>query len=68
MENVTVPKLQKPWYQVYTQKFVALLFWVILFVGYQWYAYSNYLAGLDVTQNLIEFLANRIIDILEVLR
>ena len=58
MENVTASKSNKPWYQVHAQKFVALLFWVILFLGYQWYAYTNHLTALEVTQNLIEFLAS----------
>jgi uncharacterized membrane protein YdjX (TVP38/TMEM64 family) len=60
MENVTTSTSQKPWYQVHAQKFIALLFWVILFLAYQWYAYSNNLSAFEVTQNLITFLANSI--------
>jgi uncharacterized membrane protein YdjX (TVP38/TMEM64 family) len=35
----------------------ALLFWVLIIVGYQWYAKSNGLTSLEVAQKLLSFLA-----------
>ncbi len=57
MENLTATTTQKPWYQAHAQKIIALLFWITLFLGYQWYAYSNNLSPLEVTRNLVDFLA-----------
>ena len=55
MENITTPP--KPWFREHAQKLVALLFWVLLIFGYQWYAYSNHLSALEVAQKLVDFLA-----------
>jgi len=60
MENVTATASEKPWYQVHAQKFVALLFWAVLMISYQWYAYTNHLSALQVMQNLLAFLTNSI--------
>lgn len=54
MENITAPP--KPWFREHAQKLVALLFWVLLILGYQWYAYTNHLSALEVAQNLVDFL------------
>jgi uncharacterized membrane protein YdjX (TVP38/TMEM64 family) len=56
MEKVNLPTPTKPWYREHAQKGFALLFWVILILGYQWYAISNNLTPLEVVRNLLEFL------------
>ncbi len=37
------------------QKWLALAFWVLAFAAYQWYAWRNDLAPLDVVRHLIDF-------------
>lgn len=58
MENTTIVASQKRWYEAHTQKLIALLFWVVLFSSYQWYAYSHQLSPLQVVQQLLTFLAD----------
>jgi uncharacterized membrane protein YdjX (TVP38/TMEM64 family) len=57
MENSTKLSASKPWYREHAQKLGALLFWVLIIVGYQWYAKSNGLTSLEVAQKLLSFLA-----------
>ncbi|MDP1546346.1 MAG: TVP38/TMEM64 family protein [Anaerolineales bacterium] len=48
----------KSWIQIHAQKLIALLFWVLLIVGYQWYANANHLSPLQVVQQLLDFMTN----------
>lgn len=41
------------WIRMHALKLLALLFWVILFGGYQWYAYQNTLSPVQVMQELL---------------
>ena len=45
----------KSWIQIHTQKFIVLLFWVLLITDYQWYAKVNHLSPLQVVQQLLVF-------------
>ncbi|NOT05353.1 MAG: TVP38/TMEM64 family protein [Anaerolineales bacterium] len=56
MENSA--QTPKPWFQAHAQKLIALLFWVLLIVGYQWYANGNHLSPLQVVQQLLDFMTN----------
>lgn len=59
MENTTpLPVPQKTFLKKHGQKIGALIFWLLLIVVYQWYAYSNNLSQLEVMQNLLAFLKN----------
>ena len=58
MENSTQIPSPKPWFQAHAQKLIALLFWVLLIVGYQWYANANHLSPLQVVQRLLDFMTN----------
>ncbi len=58
MENSTKISTSKPWVQEHAQKLGALLFWVLIIVGYQWYAKSNGLTSLEVAQQMLSFLSN----------
>jgi uncharacterized membrane protein YdjX (TVP38/TMEM64 family) len=58
MEKGITTSRPKPWYQDHAQKFVALLFWLTLIIGYQWYAFSNSLTPLQVVQNILDFLTH----------
>ncbi|NCP88602.1 TVP38/TMEM64 family protein, partial [bacterium] len=48
----------KSWFQQHAQKLIALLFWILLIVGYQWYASGNHLSPLQVVQQLLDFMTN----------
>lgn len=55
-----VEKLQPPFIKRHWQKIMALLFWLVLLGGYQWYAWRNDLSPLEALQQLIDLLrANR---------
>lgn len=58
MENSTQASSPKPWIQIHAQKLIALVFWVILIAGYQWYANVNHLSPLQVVQQLLDFMTN----------
>ncbi len=58
MENSTKISTSKLWVQEHAQKLGALLFWVLIIVGYQWYAKSNGLTSLEVAQQMLSFLSN----------
>ncbi|MBI5823394.1 MAG: TVP38/TMEM64 family protein [Chloroflexi bacterium] len=49
---------QKNWFQEHAQKLIALLFWILLIAGYQWYANVNHLSPLQVVQRLLDFMTN----------
>jgi uncharacterized membrane protein YdjX (TVP38/TMEM64 family) len=46
------------WFQEHAQKIVALLFWALLIVVYQWYARSNQLSSWEVAQRMLKFLTD----------
>src|SRR5687768_17968829 len=46
------------WLKRNAQKLIALLFWLMLFIGYQWYVFSNHLSAFQVMQQLLVFLTN----------
>ncbi|GAB4458451.1 MAG: TVP38/TMEM64 family protein [Anaerolineales bacterium] len=48
----------KTWLQGHIQKIFALLFWLVLFAAYQWYALSNDLSPLQVVQRMLAFMQN----------
>ncbi|NCP88493.1 TVP38/TMEM64 family protein, partial [bacterium] len=50
----------KPWFQEHAQKIIALSFWILLVVVYQWYAASNQLSPLQVVQRTLAFMQNGI--------
>lgn len=58
MENLTQIPSPKSWFQAHAQKLIALVFWVLLIVGYQWYANVNHLSPLQVVQQLLDFMTN----------
>ena len=58
MENSTYMPSSKSWFQQHAQKLIALLFWILLIVGYQWYASGNHLSPLQVVQQLLDFMTN----------
>lgn len=58
MENSTQITTRKNWFQVHAQKLIALLFWVLLITGYQWYANGNHLSPLQIVQQLLDFMTN----------
>lgn len=58
MENSAYMPSSKPWLQQHAQKIIALLFWVLLIAGYQWYANVNHLSPLQVVQHLLDFMTN----------
>jgi uncharacterized membrane protein YdjX (TVP38/TMEM64 family) len=58
MENSTQTPSPKPWFQVHAQKLIALVFWILLITGYQWYANVNHLSPLQVVQHLLDFMTN----------
>jgi len=58
MENSTNMPSSKSWIQIHAQKLIALLFWILLIAGYQWYANLNHLSPLQVVQQLLDFMTN----------
>jgi len=58
MKNSTQIPSPKSWFQAHAQKLIALLFWVLLIAGYQWYANVNNLSPLQVVQRLLDFMTN----------
>lgn len=56
MENTMTQSEQKPWLLEHAAKLTALLFWVALIIGYQWYASANQLSPLEVVQRLLSFM------------
>ncbi len=58
MEETTKPPQLRAWYREHAQKLIALLFWLMLFVGYQWYAFSEHLSAFQVIKQLLVFLTN----------
>jgi len=47
---------QPPFLKRHWQKIVALVFWLVLLGGYQWYAWRNNLSPLEALQQLIDLL------------
>ena len=45
--------------QQHWQKIVALVFWLLLFGGYQWYAWQNNLSPLQAMARLITLLRSK---------
>jgi uncharacterized membrane protein YdjX (TVP38/TMEM64 family) len=58
MENSTQIPSPKRWFQAHARKLTALLFWILLIAGYQWYANANQLSPLQVVQQLLDFMTN----------
>jgi uncharacterized membrane protein YdjX (TVP38/TMEM64 family) len=58
MENLIRMQPSKSWLQIHAQKLIALLFWVLLIAGYQWYANVHQLSPLQVVQQLLDFMTN----------
>ncbi len=58
MERSNLASQSKTWFQVYGQKFGALIFWVMLIALYQWYAVSNQFSPLQVVQRMLTFMQN----------
>jgi uncharacterized membrane protein YdjX (TVP38/TMEM64 family) len=58
MENSTQIPSPKRWFQIHARKLTALLFWILLIAGYQWYANANQLSPLQVVQQLLDFMTN----------
>jgi len=58
MENLIRMQPSKPWLQIHAQKLIALLFWVLLIAGYQWYANVHQLSPLQVVQQLLDFMTS----------
>jgi uncharacterized membrane protein YdjX (TVP38/TMEM64 family) len=50
------PHSESGFMQKHGQKVIALVFWLLLFGAYQWYALANNLSPLQVMQNLLAFL------------
>ena len=61
MAQTTKPKdsneQQSSFLKQHLQKISALVFWLMLIAGYQWYASANDLSPLQVIQNLLGFLS-----------
>jgi uncharacterized membrane protein YdjX (TVP38/TMEM64 family) len=58
MENSIRMPSSKSWLQIHAQKLIALLFWILLIVAYQWYANVKHLSPLEVVQQLLDFMTN----------
>ena len=43
-----------------TQKYIALLFWLVILVAYQWYARSNQLSTIDMIRHMLGFLTTNL--------
>lgn len=56
MDDTIVTSKNSTWLKKHGQKMVALLFWVALLAGYQWYASANHLTPFQVVQRLLTFL------------
>lgn len=55
MENVP-PAPTQNWLRAHAQRLIALIFWLALLIGYQWYATVNALSPLQVVQRLVAFM------------
>lgn len=56
MDNTMTQPKTKPWLLEHAAKLPALLFWVALIIGCQWYARVNDLSPLEVVQRLLDFM------------
>lgn len=58
IENNSFFTARLAWLREHAAKLPALLFWVALIIGYQWYASANGLSPLEVVRRLLDFMTN----------
>lgn len=62
--QVAVAERRPSFWRRHWQKIMALLFWLLLIGGYQWYALSNHLSPLAVLQQVITVLKSNVFGVL----